>query len=348
MRVAVVTGSRCEQAMGLESAELRLLEALRARTSPDELCLRVVGGLGARRYAQRLGARWYPARPDRASRRAWQRADLIHLTGLTVPPPRRRPFVAMVHDLSPLHFPDEGRLPPWTAEIVAEARRLLTPSSFIAAELERELGVEPERIVVIGSGPGSGPGRELLSEKQLAALGLAKPFVLRLGGYTQRKNVRLLLDAWPSIRRQTGALLALVGPAQSARDRLLAAAPSLDGVVVLDYLPVDVLGGLLRSAAVLVSTSLYEGFGLPPLEAMAAGTPVLAVRTPFVEEVCNGGAVLVENHPAGLADALAGLLNDGDKCEQLRDAGRRRATAFTWERSAERVRAAYDEVRAKG
>jgi hypothetical protein len=98
--------------MGLELAELRLLDALRTEGTDVELDVRVVGGRGARRYARRLGAHWIPARGQTFPRSAARHVDLVHLIGLDLPPPRQRPFVATVHDLSVFHYEDEGEPPP--------------------------------------------------------------------------------------------------------------------------------------------------------------------------------------------------------------------------------------------
>ena len=344
MTVAFVTGGRSEAAMGLETAELGLLRAIRARTNSG-LDVRVVGGRSALRYSRRIGGRWFPARPGRASQRAWVGADVVHLAGLTIPPPQAGRFVATFHDLSPLHYSDEGSLPPWTSEIADRAAQLVCPSEFTASELVARLGVERARITVVPNGPGNDASSAApLTADELAGLGLHAPLVLRLGGYTERKNVSLLLDAWPEIRCTTGASLALVGPPQAVRADRLAAAPSLDGVSVLDYLPAELVPRLMASADVLVSTSRYEGFGLPPLEAMTAGAPVVAVRTPFHEEVCGDAAVLVEDDPAALAAAVVRVLADDELRERLGVAGRARAPRFSWERSVELLLDVYRRV----
>ncbi len=346
MKVAIVSGSRGLQPMGLESAERNLLGALRANSGEVTLDLRVAGGRSACRYARSMRARWHPARPGRMPRRAWRSADLVHLIGLDLPPPPRGPFVATVHDLAALRFPDEGRLPEWVPDIAARAARLLTPSRFTAGELEQLLDVGQERISVVPNGPGHevSPATEPLSEDDLGALGVSTPFVLRVGGYTQRKNFPVLLGAWPEVHRRTGGSLALAGPPQASRDAALAAAGTLDGVVALDYLPAAVVPRLLRAASALVSTSTYEGFGLPPLEAMGAGVPVVAVRSAAVEEVCGEAALLVDDEPGALAEGVIRVLEDEALRERLRSTGLRRSASFSWREAAEAVVGAYREA----
>lgn len=344
MRVAIVSGARSPQPMGLALAELRLLNAIRSVPSSIAVDVRVVGGRGAMRYARTIDARWIPARRGTLPRIASARADLVHLIGLDRPPPKGPPFVAMIHDLSPLHYDDEGELPPWLDEIVERAALLLTPSAFTASEVHRHLGVPEERIRVIGGAAAlEARAAKPLSPAELRELRIEPPFVLRYGGYTKRKNVPLLLETWAKV---TYGTLVLAGPPHPARDAMLANAQCLERVVVLDYVPQESLARLLRSAAVLVSTSEYEGFGLPPLEAMAAGTPVVAVSTTFAQEMCGEAAVLVGPHPDAIARGIDRVLVNPDVAGAMRLAGFLRSEKFRWERSAEAVLQAYDRVTA--
>lgn len=347
MDVALVLTGRSPEPMGLELAEERLVQALRQSADGATVDVRVVGGRAARGTARRLGGRWYPARPGRAPKRLWRGVDLVHLAGPVPTPPRALPFVVTVHDLAPLHFDDEGPLPPSTAELVGRAALCICPSEFTASELESQLAVPRDRIRVVPNGPGQqvAPPPEPLSAAELAGLGIDLPFVLRLGGYTRRKNLALLAAAWPAVRRGVRAGLVLAGPPQPWRSSAVGTLARAPGVTMLDYVPSEVVSRLIRSAACLVTTSTYEGFGLPALEAMALGTPVVALRAPFSEEVCGDAGLLVGDDPAELADALVRVVADPAFAEGLRAAGLARARAFSWERSAEELLRAYRDAR---
>jgi glycosyltransferase involved in cell wall biosynthesis len=324
--------------MGMELAELRLLEAIRTHARDVSIDVRVVGGRAALRHARRVNARWIPARPNTTPRIASAWGDMIHLLALDVPPPRGKPFVVMIHDLSPLHFDDEGTLPLWIGRIAQDAALVLTPSRFTADEVRRHLGVPEERVRVIGGAPALEAAQSpRLTDSELGELGITTPFALRYGGYTKRKNVPLLLEAWSRVAVGT---LVLAGPRHPSRERILAGAAH-DRVVILDYVPETLLARLLRTAAVLVSTSSYEGFGLPLVEALAAGTPVVAVSEPFVGEVCGDAAYLVEPTVEALAEAIACVLLDSTIARSLSDVGRLRAEKYSWTRVADRVLSAY-------
>ena len=325
--------------MGLERAEARLLEALQSRPRSVALDVRVVGGRAARRHARRIGARWVPAQPGTLPQRATMRGDLIHLLGLDLPPPRKARFVVMVHDLAPLHYDDEGQLPRWIDEILERAVVVLTPSAFTASELQKHFGVAEQRIQIIGGAPAlEARGAVPLSAEELRDLGIGPPFTLRYGGYTKRKGVRLLLNAWASVPHGT---LVLAGPSRTRGESVLPVASSIDRVVVLDYVSDELLARLLRSATALASTSEYEGYGLPVVEAMATGTPVVAVSTPFVREVCGDAAYLVEPEAEALARAISLVGQDDALARRLSDAGLSRVERYSWERVAHGVLSAY-------
>ena len=340
--MAIVTGPRSPQPMGLELAEGRLFAALRSMDRGVRIDVRVVGRRQALRHARSINARWVPSIGGRIPVLATADADLVHLIGLDLRPPRHKRFVATVHDVSALYFEDEGDFPPWFDEILGRASLLLTPSEFTARELASRFGVSLSRIRVFGGAPVlEARYAPPLSRAELASLGIEPPLILRYGGYTHRKNVRLLLEAWGRVSDGT---LVLAGPPQPARARLLAQASTLERVVVLDYTPPELLKRLLRSAAAFVSPSLYEGYGLPPLEALAAGTPVVAVASGSLHEVCNGAVATVENDPDRLAAAIGEVIKDERLSQRLRSQGLAHAVRFTWPLAAKKVLAAYTEA----
>ena len=346
MKVVIASAPRPTQPMGLGLAERHLIEAVRRRAPKPSVDVRVVGGRAGRRYARAIGAQWIPSLPGHAPRRAWKSADLIHLLALDFPPPSDVPFVLSIQDVAGMHFPDEAQFPEWTGDAVTRAARVITASSFSAGELESVLGVGREKIRIVTNGPGHPMSVDTppASDDELRAIGVTRPYVIRMGGYSERKNVPMLLRAWPDVHRQTGAVLVMTGSTHPAAQAQLAEASSLPGVVLLDYVAAPMLQRLLRTASALVSTSTYEGFGLPPLEAMRAGVPVVAVRAGAVEEVCDDAAFLVDNDIGALRDGLTRVLEDRALRDQLVARGLSRCEAFSWTRAAGELLDVYCEI----
>ncbi len=171
-----------------------------------------------------------------------------------------------------------------------------------------------------------------VGRSQLAALGIRQPFVLHAGGCTQRKNLAGLAAAWPLVRAaRPDAQLVLAGPPDERRDRLFG---PLEGTVRTGRLDDSAVPGVMAAAAAVVVPSTYEGFGLPALEAMAAGVPVVAAERSALPEVCGDAAYLVEPDGPGLAEGLVAALEGGPDAVAMVEQGRARATTFTWEASA--------------
>jgi glycosyltransferase involved in cell wall biosynthesis len=239
--------------------------------------------------------------------------------------------VLTVHDVVPLRFPDEGTLPSDAGAAARRAVAVVCPSEFAAGEVASQLGVLAP--VAIHNGVdrrffGSTP----LSERQLEAMGIRRPFVVHAGGCTERKNLAGLAGAWPLVRSaRPDALLVLIGPPDERRDRLFA---PLDGAVRVGRVDDRVLRGLMAAAGAVVVPSTYEGFGLPALEGMAVGVPVVASARSSLPEVCGDAAYLVEPDGPGLAEGVVAALAGGSETEALVARGRVRAGLFTWEASA--------------
>lgn len=267
---------------------------------------------------------------------------LVHRLDLRLPP-HPGPEVVTAHDLPAAHFDDEGTLPPSLAAGARRSRVVIAPTVFAAAELREHLGVT--RTVVIPYGLAAEyQDPQPASGDVLVDLGITGPYVLHAAGASKRKNLPALAAAWRTVAAERpDLLLVLCGPADPRRDTAFSGLPR---VVMPGRLPSATVAGLMCRAAAVVVPSLYEGFGLPALEGMACGRPVVAARTSALPEVCADAALLVDPGAAGLADGLLRVLDDDELQTRLASAGPRRAAEFSWERAAQAHLDVYDAVSA--
>jgi glycosyltransferase involved in cell wall biosynthesis len=290
--------------------------------------------------------------------------DVFHATNFVAPPARRAASVVTVHDLSYLRFPE--MVTAATAryrELVPRALRrgaiVCTPSAAMAAEVADTYRLPPERLVATPLGVGPAWLRaEPPDPSWLAAHDLPERYLLFVGTREPRKNLTTLLAAYrellagrvpPAGPGGGGAVppLVLAGPPGWGEALDLAGLPA-DAVRTPGYLATDDLARLVAGAAVLAFPSWYEGFGLPALEALACGTPVVAADLPALREVLGDQAELVPPADAGaLADALARVLEDPGG-EPARAARRARAAGFTWDACARATMVAYRRALGEG
>ncbi|MCX6358744.1 MAG: glycosyltransferase family 1 protein [Armatimonadetes bacterium] len=283
--------------------------------------------------------------------------DLAH-TQYTIPMSRPCKMVTTVHDISfrlyPEWFPRKHRMlmnltvPP----SMRHADAVITVSESSQRDILRVFGFATDKVVAIplAAGPEYQPGDREVARAAAATLGVTKPYIISVGVLQPRKNVPLLVEAFARAIRQAGKThqLLLVGKKgwQSERvDRLISRLDLNDSVALAGYVPDEALPDLYRAADAMAFTSLYEGFGLPPLEAMACGTPTLVSEAPAMPEVAGNGAwVLPAMDAAAWGDALASVMASQDLRDKLSAAGLSRAAELTWSETGASTLSLYEEV----
>jgi glycosyltransferase involved in cell wall biosynthesis len=296
---------------------------------------------------------------------AARRDDLIHYLYFAAPALARSPCVVTVHDLVPLVVPGYhrsrqsaayARFMAWTAR---KAAAIITVSDYSRQEIIRVLGVAEERIHVTYEAAGESfdtdqrPG-ELDRIRQ--KYGLPSRYILYLGGAERRKGLETLVRAWNDADRlmqdlETAlVIVARFPPPDPLYPDIPALARSLGlrSVHFVEVVDEEDKPGLYRSALAFAFPSEYEGFGLPPLEAMACGTPVLTSDATSIPEVVGDAALLV---PPGDISAWSSAMSRVAQSETLRavlqSRGLKRAARFTWERTARETLAVYRQVLAQ-
>lgn len=334
--------------MGQQHHESELGEALQRTTASGGWELSAVrvaslrAGAGAGDVRLPLGplARAPALAATLAGALAYRGADLVHRFDLRLPP-YPGPEVVTVHDLPPLRFDDEGTLPRWAAASARRSRLAICPSTFAADEVSALLG--QTKVRVVPNGVGHAFRRAPVGRPEiLARLGLDGRFVLHAGGATQRKNLCALAGAWHRVSDAVPQVtLVMCGPAHPRRSQLFA---GMANTRWIGHLPAGDVADLMRAAAAVVVPSLYEGFGLPALEGMACGTPVVAADRGALPEVCGDAALLVRPTASALAEGIEAVLTDDELARRLCTAGPARAEPYTWERAAIATLAAYHEA----
>ena len=300
---------------------------------------------------------------ERLRRLAWTQLQLAHValrhqTSLIFTPAPEGylgrqviPQVVMVHDLRSITHPERTLqslyFRSWVPPLLRRCQHLLTNSQFTAAEIQRCAAIPDHRISVVPLGYDRAmfhPAAEFV------VAGSQRPYLLHVGQAYPHKNLRRLIQAFlPLAVTEPDLCLLLVGkqhPTESPLLRRMVAELGLSGQVMFrPYVPASALPDLYRGALAFVYPSLWEGFGLPVLEAMACGTPVLTSLGSGTEEVAGGAALLVS--PVVTEELTTGmrqLIQQPSLRDHLRAAGLQRADQFSWDRAAADTRDVLQQV----
>jgi len=286
--------------------------------------------------------------------------DLLHNLHTSFPVPTRRPGVLTVHDLMPFEHPEwYPWYNPWghrkaIAQSAKDGWSLITPTAYVKDLMVKHDLADPERVHVVYEAVEDTfrrPVADDVKAETCARYGIAPgPFLLAVGRITVRKNLVLLVDAFARAD-VPGLTLVLAGsPHTSSKDVVARIAHHglEDRVRITGFVDDDDLPALLQSAAALVHPSVDEGFGIPPLEAMAGGTPVIVARAASLPEIVDDAGMLVDPYDVGAwAAAFGELTQDDRRRAELAAAGLARSTTFSWERAARETLAVYDLTLAK-
>jgi glycosyltransferase involved in cell wall biosynthesis len=301
------------------------------------------------------------------TRFAWRlmrdRLDLFHATHYVIPPLARARAIVTIHDIIHVLYPQF--LPSKAAQLYARvmigralrrADRIITVSYNSKRDLVDYFGIAPARIDVVYNGVAASfhdhvPRAE--RDRVAAKYGLPHPYLLFLGGEKPHKNVRNVLRGFAEARRERALphALVLAGPMPKNRSRVEALIGGLElesRVIRTGIVPEEDLPGLFAGADAFLYPTLYEGFGLPVVEAMACGVPVLTSSTSALQEIAGGYAYLVDPMDVeAIGRGIADLVTDPARRAELIELGKRRAADFSWDRAAQQTLKVYGETLAR-
>ncbi len=266
---------------------------------------------------------------------------LTHYLSQYTPLLMPRPYVVTIHDLIHLLFPEnfKRKVGPYYRSVVrhvaGRAARVITDDARTVADLRRFLGIAPERVRVVPLGV-----KEVYLQPAVPHRG-ARPYFFYSGNHREHKDLATLLDAWKALPESDAVDLLMTGADDIGASQF---AMQNRKVIVLGDVPANELAGYYAGAVALVHPALREGFGLPMLEAMAAGSPVIACADALPSVLRGAALTFPARDAAGASRAMQRVLADQGLRMKLVNEGRARAAEFTWDRCARETANVYREI----
>ena len=368
MRVCVDVQSAITQSGGVSRYTKSLVDNLLKNPGDDELDLFCFD-------FKRKGTPFPPANcntahwcPGRAAQLMWKTlnwpsfnsiagpADLYHFPNFIIPPLSSGKSVVTIHDVSFLRMPEhteEKNLKHLTRQIkstVERADAIITVSRFSAQETQELLGVDEKKIfpIHLGISDTFHIQDDKITSDALTTLGIDRPYILAVGTIEPRKNLSLLIKAFEALKDFDGSLVLAGGLGWKYEPIInqISDSPRSADIKHIDSLDDATLRALYNGAEMLAQPSFYEGFGLPPLEAMACGTPAISSIGGSLPEVQGSAALMVDSFEVGAwTEAIEKLLTDSQLRKELVDKGLKQASQFTWDQTASKTWEVYRSLR---
>ena len=288
-----------------------------------------------------------------------ERCDLVHFTHFNLPLLYRRPFVVTIHDTTISFYPGK-KMNVWWRKLayqlvirhaVKVSRHIITVSEHTKKDVLKLFRVRSQKISPIHIAPSSEfkPSTKAEQKRVKQQLGLADTFLLYTGNWREHKNLVGLIEAFAQLQKKHPSLqLVVTGKEDPHYPEVKQAIEKLgltSAIKLVGLVDFNDLVALFGSAKLYVCPSFYEGFGLPPLEAMACATPVAVSRAASLPEVCGKSAVYFDPHDtANMAQVMLSLLEDEQKLTQLSEQGPAWAGSFSWDKCAAKTLQTYQSV----
>jgi glycosyltransferase involved in cell wall biosynthesis len=290
-----------------------------------------------------------------------QQIDVLHLTGFRTPIAISTPTVTTIYDVIPLLHPQylrsrDNLILGFYLRISAQrAKHIITISESSRKDICKVLGVSPDKVTVtyLAAPNHFAPANLEMASKVVANLGIPTPYILSVGNVEPRKNLSVLLNAFALLKQRDNIAhhLVLVGKAGPLAKPILDIANNMgikDSIHFTGFVQDDELIALYSAASAFAYLSRYEGFGIPPLEAMSCGCPVVTSNSSSLPEVVGDAGILIPpDEPEQAANALLEVLNNISISQALRERGLKRAQSFSWERCASETIEVYRRVCSK-